>query len=694
MRCESVLWARCFACLMAATILLLAAAPAGADSDSIPDTMERQLAERFAPYFYLHPDEEFYPVSVDYAISRSDLMRNDGSAGGILVSSSPTEAMLSGLTDPSAGYYLDNRRGTIDDDGIIDDFQASKTSLTPTVHARVTSAYGSGYAVQYWMYYPFNDGPLNRHEGDWEMVTVLVDSGEDPVSVGYSQHYGGENAEWSAVEVSGDHPKVYVALGSHANYLRSYEGAFGLAADKVSASGRVLRSDDYTLTMVGEAGEGSWLDFAGYWGDYGAVDSGVRGERGPLGPVYFSNGERWGDPESWVGNLHGASDMEWQASWWMVNFIWVAIGILLIVLLVRIIRIFRLKKQQGTLGPRLLPFAYLGGANAKKTAGLALSIAAMAIALIAFFLPWYAVSISVDSGAFATGGPADILVIDGFHGLQLNMLDAGAGMGQVFSAPVPFVWLMLFGLLLFVLSTVGVRESRKMGSRFVGRGVGAIMPVIMILVVVISMNSIISATVVDKSPSEIGEILDAMSGNPVFGSTRQSFGDYGAARLTWGLGSGAYLLILAGILYIIAGILQYSAKCNYYELPGQQPPVQYGAPQYQQPPQYAAQQQYAPQQPGQGGYQQTTGQPQYPPQQYQEQNPQSQYQQPAQQTQYQQTQQSYQGTYGQPAQHQPAPSSQPAMVCPHCSAYILLPQGPRVPFGCPNCRNTLYPPQH
>ena len=89
-------------------------AVAGTDGDGISDDDELYLAERFAPYLHLHPDEKFYPVSAEYAISNSELFR----VGAGLVDANPTAVSISKFTDPLSGYYLDNKQGSIDDNGI------------------------------------------------------------------------------------------------------------------------------------------------------------------------------------------------------------------------------------------------------------------------------------------------------------------------------------------------------------------------------------------------------------------------------------------------------------------------------------------------------------------------------------------------------------------------------------------------
>ena len=107
-------------------------------------------------------------------------------------------------------------------------------------------AYPGRLALQYWMFYVYNDWN-NLHEGDWEMIQLNFDAAsaaqaldETPVEVGYSQHTGGERAGWGDDKleiVGGSHPVVYPASGSHAGF---FDQALYLGGIRV-AGGRVRR---------------------------------------------------------------------------------------------------------------------------------------------------------------------------------------------------------------------------------------------------------------------------------------------------------------------------------------------------------------------------------------------------------------------------------------------------------------------
>ncbi len=623
---------KCLAWILVVALLVLSAGDAVLGQASMTEAQKTDLANMFAPRLYLHPDEAFHPVSPEYAISRSDL-RNVNTG---LVSADPTSSQLSLLTNPDSGYFLDNTMGTVSDDGIMEDFLDSSDSFPPTVYYRVMSDTYNGqsvYVAQYFFYYAFNSGPKNTHEGDWEMVMVICDTSQEPIFAAYSQHLGGERADWELVEHYENHPNVYVALGSHANYYRPYQGMVGPASDSCSASGWLLSPSVYTMVELDESDAGTqWLNFAGCWGDYGSIDSGIMGERGPVGPAY--QGDRWDNPLSWADSVNELSEEMLSLNWAMSYVFWMILGIMGIVLLFTILAIYLRKRKQGTLGPRLTPFLYITGANARSAASI-LAILAIIIGLAGYFMPWYSVTMDIAAGDYTTDGPFEILRTDGIHGLSFNRPEPGAGMVRMVGLPIPFAWLMLFGLFIFVLGTIGIARTRKFGWKLMGRGFTVLMPAIILIAEVSLIGSFISGYVQD-APPEIMDIIDTVSANPLHGTATQTIGSYGTVTLEWGIGPGVIMFMISAIMLFIAAILLIADNKAYFQTgPRVEPTQVYGQAQtYQQP----------------GYYQQSPGY--YPP---------------------------------------PPPPQPTMMSCPACGAPASAMPGSQ-PFQCMNCGNWVYPP--
>jgi hypothetical protein len=88
--------------------------------------------------------------------------------------------------------------------------------------------------VEYWLFYDYDDWQANtaiapiqqQHAADWEMIALgfakrhsaEAKTAFRPLWAAYSAHCGGSWLPWSAVPRDGDHPLVWVAHGSHANY--------------------------------------------------------------------------------------------------------------------------------------------------------------------------------------------------------------------------------------------------------------------------------------------------------------------------------------------------------------------------------------------------------------------------------------------------------------------------------------------
>jgi hypothetical protein len=133
---------------------------------------------------------------------------------------------------------------------------------------------------QYWFWYLYNPwavAGVGRHEGDWEFVQV--GSGNiTPLLVTASQHHsGGACYAWELTAGLNARPKIYVALGSHANYFLPGNHDH----DRCDGKGK-------TITNIEWREFGAWAKRPGRWGN-------STGEgKSPESPGY--QGIRWNDP--------------------------------------------------------------------------------------------------------------------------------------------------------------------------------------------------------------------------------------------------------------------------------------------------------------------------------------------------------------------------------------------------------------
>jgi hypothetical protein len=524
---------------------------------------DEDLAEQYAPILFFEKEETCFPVDISYHIDNSYLYLFT-SEGTQLINETPTSQELAQYsTSDSTYFYLDNQRGTIEDEAIIADYQNNLNSLGYTVYAHVESSAGST-VLQYWMFYAFNKGELNVHEGDWEMVQVVLSDGQ-PTEVMYSQHYQGQKASWSQVERDGDHIQVYVSRGSHANYLRSYSGVIGIASDKVGNTGKVLQPIEYQLEMLTDQ---EWLDFAGRWGVYDGVENEVRGQVGPFGPKYRANGNMWQNPLIWGNSLSQANDTVFILEWILYNFLLIFIIITVITLLIALLRIYLRYKRYG-LGPRIISMFYIDGINIKSIGNI-ICLLGIILAIFGLVYPWYTMAVDVNVEDMGTTGLVDLIVIDGIQGVKVNLLDQSGSLTQIGAFVLPFSLLIGLGLVFLFLKIIGISHSKTLGKKYIYQGIRLSLVSILIIVAIMSIGYAGYITGVDETTDEItSELLSSLSSQP-FGGDR-TFPleipevDSGYIHMKWGLDFGGQLLLIAGIIILIAGILMYTANTTFFE---------------------------------------------------------------------------------------------------------------------------------
>jgi hypothetical protein len=313
---------------------------------AIPPVTEASIpavVTRYAPSFVFHPDEKYWPATAGGFIDNSTLHFNhDTGCGNTKVNSNPQAATLgSGGYRAKQKYRLvtscfeygdfyrtnqytrpndgsdDRADGLEDDEGFYLDVADSwrkgyrptgSTSYTGTT-SRIYYEYKQHSYIRYWIFYPTsragaNIGGSHVHEGDWEGVTVVLNSRDRATQVIYSQHFVTDVVDWDEVEKSETtHPVVYVAKGAHASYRNAVCSTSPLNYPKAGrviddcGSGRRWNTWKPGNGGLTDATRAPWYGFGGAWGKAGL--SGVT--TGPLGP------SRWN--QDFLRSLRGIPDV-------------------------------------------------------------------------------------------------------------------------------------------------------------------------------------------------------------------------------------------------------------------------------------------------------------------------------------------------------------------------------------------------
>jgi hypothetical protein len=274
---------------------------------------EQALAERHAPIVRIVEQAEecghgepYEPTDIDALLGDDTVAFRGPWNRTDLVKIAPAATDLVGRYE----YHLDFPGDPLDPGC---DYERWAKRLTagkkPVVYAHVVAepAKPGKVALQYWLFYPFNDFN-NTHEGDWEMVQLNFDAADagdalrrDPVEVGYSAHEGATSSAWKGDKVEvvdGTRPVLYPAAGSHAN---KYSAALWLGSSAEAGVGCDDTLGPHTElsprveTIPGDPAAAKaaypWIAFEGRWGELEKAFF-----NGPTGPNLK---QQWTEPITW-----------------------------------------------------------------------------------------------------------------------------------------------------------------------------------------------------------------------------------------------------------------------------------------------------------------------------------------------------------------------------------------------------------
>ncbi|HYP56264.1 MAG TPA: hypothetical protein VEQ41_08210, partial [Solirubrobacterales bacterium] len=290
------------------------AAPGVGDAEA-----DLELARRFAPVFAFAREERWAPTSVDAFVAAATLEEPSGErlpAGSFELPSRCPKATEFNCYELSIGCDEDGRRtvaaaalcegelrrpGRLYRDGAVYVRVLKKGRRGPATPRSLFAEIGPfrdelRTLIQYWLFYPYNEwrtpvfaGELvQRHEGDWEAVTIGLDERREPLFLADSAHCHGTWVRWEETEATTrlpgprTHPIVAVARGSHANYQDPDE----------------KRSPDWTSCANGPAGVAKAISYA----------SNIRDET-EFGWLWHP------PPRGWLPADEGRSPMSFPGRW-------------------------------------------------------------------------------------------------------------------------------------------------------------------------------------------------------------------------------------------------------------------------------------------------------------------------------------------------------------------------------------------
>jgi hypothetical protein len=261
-----------------------------------------ELLERHRPLLKFDAQEPYLAISADSIVVNptNALIRHDGRVLG-RVDADGRGLSLELLTDypgsltPHPGDRLDEAPNVVGD--------ARRLQADPGLAER---AYGRAVEdgpwlwLQYffWLYYnPKHLLGFGKHEGDWELVQIGLDSERVPRVATYAQHSGGAGRAWEEVERERDgdteYPVVYVAPFSHASYFEPRTHWHPGGPDTPDGKGPAYRPRIERF--------GPWATWPGRWGNSTGVLGGRLGGRSPESPGAQTG--RWERPTAFHGEV-------------------------------------------------------------------------------------------------------------------------------------------------------------------------------------------------------------------------------------------------------------------------------------------------------------------------------------------------------------------------------------------------------
>jgi F0F1-type ATP synthase assembly protein I len=190
------------------------------------------------------------------------------------------------------------------------------------------------------------------------------------------------------------------------------------------------------------------------------------------------------------------------------------------------------------------------------------------IALIGAFLPWYTITVDVETGSYRTDGDVDVVTLDGMGGAEVNQLEnmsdedqqdpeKTAETKEVMSLGVPFGVLVLIGAGLGFLAAAK-DEKNSLSTFLIIGGVINLVIGFAIIGAVSQSNSMLEDQDLDIEDPAVENltinITEDVSDKPFGGDSEETLAGH-EADVKWGPETGLYLIIIGGLFCLVIGIV-------------------------------------------------------------------------------------------------------------------------------------------
>ncbi|KAL0580567.1 hypothetical protein V5O48_001480 [Marasmius crinis-equi] len=271
-------------------------------SQAAPTPENVALAKKYAPQFRFHKDEKYFPSTIAYFLSNTDVsdqasfvahtIQYSTDSGqlvdenGGLVNGNPTVQNVDDAPNQGSGLFLSTPISS-SKDGWLRGFDPTTTASE--THTFVAPKANGVVDIYYWLFTPFNEaknvpvvGQVGDHVGDWERLAVRTVNGV-ATQVDYHAHSDtGSTVPFDQAPKfdNGQRPAAYVAKGSHGIWqtadTHTYVDVVIFKLQDITGDGGVQWDTRDSLVVYNYpdtfSGDQDWLNYKGAYGNKGQTD--------------------------------------------------------------------------------------------------------------------------------------------------------------------------------------------------------------------------------------------------------------------------------------------------------------------------------------------------------------------------------------------------------------------------------------